>query len=123
MQDRLPEEFEIVVSDTGSTPRHQEAMLGLLEATQGKVKIKYVMKDVNSLRESTPHFHGWSFCINAALKVAEGDVVVYCDSSILIPEDFIYLLTAPHTDQDRLFVRCATYNFSEEETVRSLEEG
>jgi len=122
MQDRLPENFEIIVSDTGSSLRHQEAMFGLLEATQGKVKIKYVMHDMNYLRKDTPHFHGWSFCINAALRVADGDIIVYCDSSILIPENFIYLLAAPHVNQDKLFVRCTTYNFSEKETAQSLRE-
>jgi len=122
VQVALPKKYEIVIADTGSTTEDQEKMLALMEEYRGVVNIKYVMHNKNDIRGSIPHFHAWSFGVNAAFNAAENDVVIYCDSSILVPEDFVLSLGSPHVRHDKLFTRCATYNYNMKETEVSIQE-
>lgn len=120
-QEILPEKYEIVVGDTGSNKENQDIFNEILEEYKGKVLIKYVYINKNNMRH-IPHFHAWSFSINAAIKASVGDIVVYCDSQILVPPRLISSLASPHMEADNIFIRSKTLNFSHQETDVAINE-
>lgn len=123
-QEKRPPKLEIVIADTGSNEMHQDMIIEMMKEYEKipGVDFIFVCKNMNEHRGKIPHFHAWSYCINAALAVIRYDVTYYCDSSILVPPRFFISLGAPHLDHDNIFIRTKTLNYSIEETEMSLKD-
>lgn len=110
----IPSEFEIIVSDSGSMAENVAPILSFMDFNKNKIKLKFVYRDMAYAREKYgPAFHGAGFTMNMAAQVAEGDVLIYCDSSIIVPDNFIFEMAHPHVAPN-FFVRAPLWDIKQE---------
>lgn len=113
-QSILPKQLEIIISDSGSSAEHVADILAFMDLNKDRANLKYVYRDMAFAREKFgPAFHGAGFTMNMAAQVAEGEVLIYCDSSIIVPDNFIFemahVLVAPN-----FFVRAPLWDIRKE---------
>jgi cellulose synthase/poly-beta-1,6-N-acetylglucosamine synthase-like glycosyltransferase len=121
-QQVIPPNLEVVIADTGSDEQNQNMIVEMMREYSyvPGLEFTFVCKNMNKHRGKIPHFHAWSYCINAALAVIKHDIIYYCDSSILVHPRFFISLGTPHLDHDNIFIRTKTLNYSLEETKISM---
>ena len=107
--------IEIIVSDTGSNKEQMQLLtdgLGKMEALD--VAIRLVIIDKAELRKNHANIHAFSFGINAGARIADGKVLIFCDSSIITPQDFVYEMCLPHVKGNKVVVRAPLWDIKEE---------
>lgn len=120
-QSELPQNYEIILTDGGSHVSDIELLKSLLEE-YSDVKMTLVLLDKSKERAENSNFNSYSFCINAGAQVSTGDVFIHCDSSILVPDDFVQQMASPHTVDEKIVLRAGLVNYNEEETRQAFEE-
>ncbi|RLD09490.1 MAG: hypothetical protein DRI44_08370 [Chlamydiae bacterium] len=116
-------EVEIIISDTGSRQEELDKIAKFVSKTfelwkQRKIKrVLLVLQDLNPLRIQRPTFHGYSFALNAGVRCADHDIIIYCDSSIIIPKNFIEEMTKIHY-AETCFLRAGLFNLTKELTEK-----
>jgi glycosyltransferase involved in cell wall biosynthesis len=111
-----PKRLEVIITDSGSDLANQVMIHGMLEEYREVLRMKYVCLDKSAERAANPRFNGYAFCVNVGAQQAAGDVLIHCDSSILIPPTYLEALASPHMERDQLFVRAGLCNIDEKET-------
>ncbi len=113
------DETEIIIGDSGSDKENQFIIFDLMEQYKGKFPIKYIYCDLSKERAEIPKFHGAVFCVNAAARVAKHDILIYCDSSIILPPSFLFELSSPHCGSMHGFVRAPLLNINMGDVVEN----
>jgi glycosyltransferase involved in cell wall biosynthesis len=115
-QKLIPREFELLITDSGSNDENVELVERMLAIFGSQLNIRYVYIDCSDERQADPKFNGYARCVNAGVKLAKHNIIVYADSSILIPDDYLWDLAYPHgTPNARRFVRSPLLNATKEQ--------
>jgi glycosyltransferase involved in cell wall biosynthesis len=82
------ENYEIIVTDDGSTDQSEETLYSLLKSVQQQVNIKYIYwPKVNS--RGSQNFFRAGLARNLAAHHSEGSQLFFLDSDMLVPKTFI----------------------------------
>ena len=121
-QSIYPKHLEVIISDSGSNETNQQIIKDMLAEMRGSLRMKYIYLDKSAERKENPRFNGYAFCVNAGAREAQGDVLIHCDSSILVSPTYPQAMSSPHMERERLFVRAGLTNHTEEHTQRAMQE-
>ncbi len=108
------EYYEIVVADSGSDAENIAEIKKLMQEFRGVFPFQFVYVDKTEDRCRIPGFHGFSFCVNAGARVANNDILIYCDSSIIVPPYFLAEMTMPHCGGLNGFLKAPLVNLHSE---------
>jgi len=110
---------EIIVADGGSNHSNIATIHDIMKS-YWYLNISLVIVDTDALRSIIPKFHGFSFCVNAGIKVASYDKIVYCDASIVVANDFLFKMTEPLRLQQNALVRAPLLNVADADAVKTI---
>ena len=71
--------YELIIADDGSSEDISSMLENLIEKVD--FKIKWVFHKDNGFRKTR--------IINEAVKIAEGEILVFCDQDLIFPEDYL----------------------------------
>lgn len=126
--DRNNIDTQFIITDAGSDEDNKSQILELLEAYKNKLNILFLYHNVDEQRNifNNNHpdgtFHSFPFITNSALKYAEGDVFINCDSSNIVDKEWVRGLCSLHYmyPEKKLVVKSRCADFTAESTL-SLE--
>lgn len=119
----MPSNFEVIVTDSGSNKENRDIIENMLLCYRMRLNMRYVYVDCSEQRNKDPKFNGYGPCINAAVKNAKYNLICYCDSSILVPPDYLWDLSYPHTESNKRFVRSPLKNANAKQSEEIVKSG
>lgn len=118
-------ECQFIITDSGSSKEEIENVKKLLDNFQGKLKIDFLIHELNDLREEFNKnnldgtFHGFPYISNSALNFCKNDVHVICDSSNIVNYKWLQGLVSPHYlyYNEKLIIKSRGGDYTPESTL------
>lgn len=83
------EHYEILIADDGSGDSSAEITEEMFSRFERKVNIKYIYWSKNHPHRGSQHFFRSGLARNLAAKYSRGESLLFLDSDMLVPEDFV----------------------------------
>lgn len=110
-QDLPRSQFEVIVVDDGSTDQSQDRIRQLVAAEAGRLNFKYVHSPRLKPRRMGDANYRAGISRNLGVKHARGRLLLFLDSDILTPQNFLRDLIAKHDRFD--VIQCKRVNLIE----------
>ncbi|MCM8711260.1 glycosyltransferase [Clostridium sp. SYSU_GA19001] len=92
-QDFMFDKFEVIIIDDGSN----DGTADMVKSLNMNFPIKLIINEKN---------HGAAFCRNQGLKIARGNIIIFSDSDLIVPPNFVSGHVNYHTLESNLSI-CA----------------